>query len=146
MATLLNMASIPLVFAESKIAAIDAVRIMDWHRSTVLLIKNREKLLGIFSEQDLLRRVVAKGLPLYHTAVETVMSSPVQTVTNSDSPEKAFQLMHSHKCRHLPILGSGGKVLAVLSMGDLLADRIQELNEENKSLVAFISADSVGGI
>ena len=122
-----------------------AVEIMfDRGTGAVPVIKGG-KLVGIFSERDLLRRVVAKKLSPDKTKVSEVMTGNVSTVLDSGKIDDAFHLMHKGQFRNLPIVDRSGKILAMLSVLDLLKYRIEELNEESKTLAAYVSADGPGG-
>lgn len=122
-----------------------AVEIMfDRGTGAIPVIKNN-KLVGIFSERDLLRRVVAKKMVPEKTKVSEVMTSNVTTVVDSSRVDDAFHLMHKGQFRNLPIVDKGGKILAMLSVLDLLKYRIDELNEETKTLAAYVAADGAGG-
>ena len=73
------------------------------------------------------------------------MTSSVTTVTEDTSSRQALELMHEGRFRHLPLVDGAGHVLGMLSVRNLLRDRIGELDQENQGLANFISADGPGG-
>jgi CBS domain-containing protein len=103
------------------------------------------KLAGIISERDIVGRVVAKGLDPANVPVSEVMTRDVRTVTDSVSVRRALELMAQGRFRHLPVVNASGQVVGMLSIRDLVGQRIGELTLKNDDLVAFISADGPGG-
>ena len=77
------------------------------------------KLAGIFSERDLMARVVAKGLNPDDTPVGTVMSKELVVAEPADEVDDALQKMHSIRARHLPVV-ENGKLVGMISIRDLL--------------------------
>jgi CBS domain-containing protein len=102
-------------------------------------------LVGIISERDVVVRVVAPGCDPQRTFASEIMTSPVRTVTEDMTSREALELMHQGRFRHLPVLDSTGRLVGMLSVRDLLRDRIDELDLKNADLMAFISADGPGG-
>jgi CBS domain-containing protein len=76
-------------------------------------------LAGIFSERDIMSRVVAKGLDPDDTPVEHVMSKELVVADPSDEVDDALQKMHSIHARHLPVI-KDGKLVGMISIRDLL--------------------------
>lgn len=123
----------------------EAAELMDRTRVGAIIVMEGEKLAGVLSERDIVRRVVLKKKDLMTTKVSEVMTTSVKTAMESTTSEQAFQLMHQGEFRHLPILGADGKVIGMLSVTDLMRQRIEELSSENKDLAAYIYADGPGG-
>jgi CBS domain-containing protein len=103
------------------------------------------RLVGIVSERDIVVRVVAPGLDPRTTLASEIMTAQVRTVTEDITTRQALGLMHEGRFRHLPLLDRAGKVIGMLSVRDLLRDRIDELDSENTGLMSFIQADGPGG-
>lgn len=102
-------------------------------------------LVGIISERDIVVRVVAPGLNPKTTLASEIMTTQVRTVSEEITSRQALGLMHEGRFRHLPLLDRAGKVIGMLSVRDLLRDRIDELDSENTGLMSFIQADGPGG-
>jgi CBS domain-containing protein len=77
------------------------------------------RLVGIFTERDVLRMVVAAGRDADATRVADVMTPDPRAVTAGDSLVNAFAIMIAGNFRHLPVVGGEGRLIAVLSMGDV---------------------------
>lgn len=107
-----------------------ARRMAELHVGAILVLSG-ESLRGIFSERDLMKRVVLEKLDPETTPVSRVMSTHLATVDELATLEQAMELMQTHSCRHLPVT-RGSRVVAFLSMRDLmnfeLAAKIEELH------------------
>jgi CBS domain-containing protein len=93
------------------VAAVDAMR---EHRTGCLLVTRQQKLVGIFTERDLLVRVLAAGLPLNVPIMEVMTASPV-SLDPKDSVRTAIQRMQKGGYRHLPVVNGDGRPLGVIS-------------------------------
>src|SRR6266568_5061258 len=79
-----------------------ARQMADLHVGAILVL-NGEQLRGVFSERDLMKRVVIEGLDPERTPVEEVMSSDVATIDEMARVPEAMELMQANNCRHLPV-------------------------------------------
>ncbi|MCE4624374.1 MAG: CBS domain-containing protein [Desulfurococcales archaeon] len=77
------------------------------------------RLVGIFTERDLLKRVVAKGLDPRETRIEEVMTPNPVTVSPDDTVEEALRIMKKIKARHLPVVDREGKLVGIVSIKDI---------------------------
>jgi len=82
-------------------------------------VVERGKLAGIFSERDIMARVVAKGLNPDDTLVDAVMSKELLVAAPEDELDHALQKMYSIHARHLPVV-ENGKLVGMVSIRDLL--------------------------
>ena len=103
-----------------------------------LLVMRGDELLGIVSERDYARKVILKGRSSAETPVWQIMSSPVTTVGREDSCNTCMMLMTERKIRHLPVVEQG-RVVGVLSIGDLVKAVIDEQAEELAQLQRYIA-------
>ncbi len=120
---------------EMPVAAV-ARRMTDLGVGAILVLK-RGQIRGVFSERDLMKRVVVPGLDPERTPVSAVMSTAVATVDELDTIEHAMELMQSHNCRHLPVT-RGSRVVAFLSMRDLMNYELARKTEELHHMRAYI--------
>jgi CBS domain-containing protein len=126
-------------------SALDAARMMIDERVGAVLVIDETRLVGIVSERDIVARVVVKGRDPDKTLVSEVMTSDVKTVSPGASLISALEVMHEGRFRHLPVVDSAGQVMGMLSVRDVLRDRLGELSLKNADLVNFISTDGSGG-
>ena len=97
----------------------DAVDAMVEHRVGAVLIRNEDGLVdGIFTERDLLVRVVHAGIDTQSTPISMVMTRSVRFVTPGTTVEAALALMHLNRHRHLLVM-DGPRVHGLVSMGDM---------------------------
>ena len=105
-----------------------AVRSMNEAGIGALLVLNRAEVRGIFTERDVLRRVVDAGRDPNTTRVKDVMTYDFVVVETSTRIEDAMALMTAHRCRHLPVM-DGDQLVGMVSIGDL--NRWVSLNLQN---------------
>jgi len=94
---------------------------------------------GIFSERDLMRRVVAEGRDPRFTHIREVMTTDPLTVSPRETVENCMILMRRHGFRHLPIC-DGQHLLAVVSLRDVLLHDLTEKDHEVRMMRAYIQA------
>jgi CBS domain-containing protein len=123
---------------EAVVAMVDAK-----HGAAVVL--EGDKLLGVFTERDVVRRVVLKGLDPKTTPVAEVMTRQVITVREDADRSSVLKLMNEHHIRHLPVVDAQGRVLTIVSIRQLLRAEVQDLQQTVWSMVGETSADGAGG-
>jgi len=102
-----------------------------------ILVLNGGELRGVFSERDLMKRVVLEKRDPETTTVREVMSTGLATVDEMATVEDAMAAMEAHSCRHLPVM-RGSKVVAFLSMRDLMHYEVAQKTEELSHMRAYI--------
>jgi CBS domain-containing protein len=118
-------------------AVLEAVRRMADHHVGALLVMRGDELLGIVSERDYARKVVLKGRSSSDTPVQQIMSTPVVTVTSEDTVDACMRLMTDRRIRHLPVIDRG-RVIGVVSIGDLVKTLLNEQRQTIEQLEAYI--------
>ncbi len=117
---------------------LDAIRMMADKYIGALLVMDEAQLLGIISERDYARKVILKGRSSAQTSVREIMSSPVFAIAPGDSVHQCMQLMTEKHIRHLPVV-EDGKVIGVLSIGDLVKAVIDDQARELEQLQRYIA-------
>ena len=128
MATLQDLLAVKgreVVSVRSTDMVLSAANLMNERNIGGLVVYDGERVVGIFTERDVLRRVVSKGLDPATTAVGSVMTAPVVMVPPTITIEECAALMTARRLRHLPV-GVGDKLSGMLSIGDLLAHQVRE--------------------
>jgi len=97
----------------------NAARTMAEKNIGAVAVVHSGRLAGIFSERDIMSRVVAKGLDPDSTLVEVVMSRDLVVADPSENVDQALQKMYSIRARHLPVI-QNGKLVGMVSIRDLL--------------------------
>ena len=115
----------------------DAIAIMARQRVGAVPVVQDGRLVGIFSERDLLRRVVYVNRPIDKTEIGEVMSPEPVTASPGDERADAVRKMEEIGCRHLPVVLHGA-VVDMLSIRDLLFGELEERAEETESLRRYI--------
>jgi CBS domain-containing protein len=115
-----------------------AIELMATRHVGALLVMNQGALLGIISERDYARKVILKNRSSHDTPVSDIMTSPAISVTPEDSVHHCMQLMTEGRFRHLPVI-SGGRVVGMLSIGDLVKAVIQEQTQHIEQLERYIA-------
>jgi CBS domain-containing protein len=142
---LLRIAQVPPLIVKPDITVMDAVVLMARDKVGAVAVVESGDLLGIFTERDLMLRVVKEGRDPMATRVRDVMTPEVKTITETSTEEEAIGVMLNGHLRHLPILGNDGTVLGVLSIRALLEDRLEDLTHEVSSLEQYLANDGPGG-
>jgi CBS domain-containing protein len=116
-----------------------AIQMMADRSVGALMVMRGNELVGIISERDYARKVILKGRSSAETAVWEIMSSPVKTVSPSDTINTCMLLMTEKHIRHLPVV-DGGRVVGILSIGDLVKAVIEEQQREIEQLQQYIAS------
>jgi CBS domain-containing protein len=102
-----------------------------------ICVVDHDELCGVFSERDLLKRVVVPRLATEKTRVGVVMTTDPVTVKASASMEEAMELMRRHNVRHLPVMDDG-YLTGFLSLRDLMNHDLEQKTEEVHQMRAYI--------
>ncbi len=102
-----------------------------------IVVMGSGELRGVFSERDLMRRVVLEGRDPERTTVHQVMTTSVATIAESATVEQAMEAMEMHGCRHLPVM-RGALVAGFLSMRDVMHHELAQKTEELHHMKAYI--------
>lgn len=108
------------------------------HRiGAVIVSDDGTTMLGIVSERDIVRRLHRDGAAVLDSPVSTIMTTEVRTCGPDDDLESLARLMTEHRVRHVPVLVDG-QIRAIVSIGDIVKNRMDELQEERDQLVGYI--------
>jgi CBS domain-containing protein len=117
---------------------LDAIRLMAEKNVGALLVTKESRLVGVLSERDYTRNVVLKGRASKDTPVREIISGRVVSVSADHTVEECMRLMTEHRIRHLPVV-EGGRILGVISIGDLVNSIISSQNAAIQQLETYIT-------
>lgn len=108
-----------------------AIRTMiDRHVGAVAIVDESQRVAGIFTERDVLKRLALSDRDPEKTPVRDVMTTPVELATRTTTPGEALATMIERHYRHLPIVSDDGQLLGMLSIRNVLQARIETLTQQ----------------
>lgn len=127
-----------IVYTAPETTVSDAVRKMAQHNvSSILVMENSRLLAGIFTERDLLRRVVMARLDPDTTPLRDVMTTEVLTVPGSTPLGEVRRIMRERHIRHIPVI-DGDRLLGVVSLRDVLRYENLQMDFEIAQLKGYV--------
>ena len=136
---ILNEKGSDLLQIEADASVFEAVKRMVEANVGSLLVTEGGEITGIVTERDYLRRVALEGRTDKETAVREIMSSPLIVVAPETSIDECMALMTDRRIRHLPVV-DGGRVVGIVSIGDLVKFTSAQQGFEIKYLTEYITA------
>lgn len=128
-----------VISAEPEQTVLEVARLMVSHNIGAVPVLHGGQLVGIFSERDLMNRVVVTGKDPAHTNVRQVMTEDPMTVEPGDSLETCMTLMRRHGFRHLPVC-TGRQLRGVVSLRDILLHDLNAKDDEVRMMRAYLHA------
>jgi len=116
----------------------DAISLMAEVNIGAVLVLEDETIVGIFTERDYLQKIALKSRSSQDTKLSEVMTSPVISAEPGDSVEQCMETMTTCHCRHLPVVDNG-KLLGIVSIGDLVKKMLDEKQNEVEKLSQYIT-------
>jgi CBS domain-containing protein len=115
----------------------DAARVMSANNVGIVSVLHGGALIGVFSERDVVRRVVNRGLDPARTRVDDVMTTDLVVADAEDDYQAAMRRMDQANIRHLPVV-SGEQLLSMISIRDLMRVDLEDKGEEIQYLRAYL--------
>lgn len=112
---------------------------------SIIVLDDFGRLAGIFTERDYLRRIVLQNRTSKTTLIQEVMSGNVITAAASFPVEKCMDLMTEERIRHVPVI-EDGRILGIVSIGDLVKHLCMERSHEIKNLTDYINGRYPGEV
>lgn len=104
-----------------------------------VVVTDAQAVVGIVSERDIVRRLASSGVAALNEPVSAIMTREVKTCTPSDAIEDTAHTMTYARIRHLPVI-SDGQLVAIVSIGDVVKHRIDQLTDERNHLLGYLHA------
>lgn len=108
------------------------------HNIGAMVVVGPDGVLGIVSERDVVRQLHAHGAEVLSRPVSKIMTSVVSTCSKSDTVDSLTMLMTENRVRHVPVL-EDGKLIGIVSIGDVVKTRMEELEAEHEQLQSYIT-------
>ena len=119
-------------------SVLDAINLMAQVNIGAVLVQEDDTISGIFTERDYLQKIALKSLSSKDTRVGDVMTTPVVSADPNDSVQQCMETMKTCRCRHLPVV-LDGKLLGIVSIGDLVKKMLDEKEIEVEQLSHYIT-------
>jgi CBS domain-containing protein len=116
----------------------DAISLMAQVNIGAVLVQKGDTIAGIFTERDYLQRIALQSRSSKQTRVGDVMTTPVISADPDDTVQQCMETMTTCHCRHLPVV-QDGKLLGIVSIGDLVKKMLDEKQQEVEKLNQYIT-------
>jgi CBS domain-containing protein len=116
----------------------NAISLMAQVNVGAVLVQKGDTISGIFTERDYLQKIALKSRSSQETPVGDVMTTPVISADPNDSVQQCMETMTTCHCRHLPVV-EDGKLLGIVSIGDLVKKMLDEKQSEVEKLSEYIT-------
>jgi CBS domain-containing protein len=105
----------------------------------MVVVDDDETVAGIVSERDIVRRLRERGADLLGTAVAEIMTSDVVSCRPDDTVDSLAETMTARRIRHAPVLTEDGGLVGIVSIGDIVKSRINQLESDRQQLESYIA-------
>ncbi len=128
-----------IISAESGMKTSDVVALLAERRIGAVPIMKDGQLVGMLSERDIMRGIAISGAKILDDSVDGLMTKSVHSCAPDDSVDALLAVMTDRKIRHLPVL-DGGKMVGMISIGDVVKEKISESEREAEALKHYIAS------
>lgn len=119
-------------------------RMIDEHIGAALVLTPEKKIAGIFTDRDVMTKIVRPGLDPSTTLIADVMTTDVVTIEEDQSLDATIHCIQAYQVSHLPIINDDEQVVGILTIRRLLHDKIKDLLNGLQNLEAYLN-DAPGG-
>ncbi|QZD87028.1 CBS domain-containing protein [Qipengyuania psychrotolerans] len=133
-----NRASSDIISVDGDLNVRDAVRLLADKRIGAMPVMQHGRVVGIFSERDVIHRLAEEGQSCLNHTISEVMTSPAITVERSTLVDDALELMTRRRIRHLPVVENDA-MCGFVSIGDLVKSCLDEVQHEAEALREYIT-------
>lgn len=107
--------------------------------SALVVTEDGATIAGIVSDRGIIRAMARRGTDILTDRVATVMTAEVITCTPDDSIESVMQTMTGRRIRHIPVVDDDGLLIGLVSIGDAVKHRLDEMAEETEAMREYIA-------
>ena len=123
--------------AASSQSVYDTARYMAEKDIGAVPVLENDRLVGIFSERDIIKRVIVGGKDFRQTLIKDVMTTEVVVAQSTEDVTSVMEKMKKYRCRHMPVI-AGEQVVGFLSLRDLLFADIEEKDAQVQQLNSYV--------
>ena len=127
-----------IIALEETCTVLEVAKLLGERRIGAIPIMRGKKLCGIISERDVVRGLAIRGGEVLADGVDSLMTKSVFTCSMSDNLQQIMAMMTERRIRHLPVV-EDGEVKGMISIGDVVKERMQETEQEAEALKAYIA-------
>jgi CBS domain-containing protein len=118
---------------------LDAIALLTKHKIGALIVTEKDgKVVGVLSERDIVHLLANKDANRFENAVSSAMTTAVKTCKPDDTIQHLMQVMTAGRFRHMPVVDNG-KLAGVISIGDVVKLRLEEMERESEHLKEYIA-------
>jgi CBS domain-containing protein len=143
--SLLRLARKPPATVGPKATVAEAIELMIERHVGALAVVEGERLEGIFTERDVVKKIVHEKRDPQSTPIADVMTRDVKSVAESTPISDAMTIMSVNRIRHLPVVDADGAIKGMISLRFLMHEQLENLFTELRSLESYMMADGPGG-
>jgi CBS domain-containing protein len=108
------------------------------HNVGALIAVDGDRVVGIVSERDVVRRIAEQGPAVLDASVDTIMTTSVVSCSSGDAVDSIAETMTERRIRHMPVIDQD-ELVGVISIGDVVSSRIRQLETDRGQLEQYIS-------
>ncbi|WP_262696169.1 CBS domain-containing protein [Kordiimonas aquimaris] len=127
-----------IISLEETVSVLDVAKLLGERRIGAIPIMKKGKLCGIISERDVVRGLAIRGGDVLKDSVKTLMTKAVVTCSTDQSVGQIMTMMTERRIRHVPVVEKG-ELLGMISIGDVVKERMEETQQEAEALKAYIA-------
>ena len=142
---MIRLGNKPPVTLDPEVTVVQAAQAMTERGVGAATVVQGTRVLGVVTERDVMRKIVALGRDPRSTRVRDIMSSPAMTITLKTTVASAAALMREHHIRHLVVLDEQGALLGMLALRHLLYAMMDDLERTVGDLTGQIMLDDAPG-
>ena len=127
-----------IIALEETSTVLEVAKLLGERRIGAIPIMRGKKLCGIISERDVVRGLAIRGGEVLADGVDSLMTKSVFTCTTDDNVQQIMAMMTERRIRHVPVV-ENGELKGMVSIGDVVKERMQETEQEAEALKAYIA-------
>ncbi|MCB2092085.1 MAG: CBS domain-containing protein [Alphaproteobacteria bacterium] len=137
---ILNRKGHDVISIEPTSTMLETAKVLRENKIGAILVCDKDgKMCGVISERDIVIAIARSGAPILDKAVGDFMTTGVYTCKAEDTIKQVMEVMTSRRIRHLPVVGAGGTIVGMISIGDVVKERMSETEAEAEALKAYIA-------